>query len=183
MEFTENPKIRDFITYFTIFTLQNSKITNNKKNNLFSKEDLLECMLNIDIIDEEIFNKYSANIIKRLNYYDAIFNIDLFNNEPFLNLQQLSSYSYSIIHCELYKYMLYEQVLDYFKNKIQNKKESVRKELLESNLFIKLLSNKIKCKNNVIISYSRIILNFETTSNVYVDTTNLIKENGNILNL
>jgi hypothetical protein len=182
MEFTENPKIRDFITYFTIFTLQNSKISNNK-NNLFSKEDLLECMLNIDIIDEEIFNKYSANIIKRLNYYEAIFNIELFSNEPFLNFQQLSSYSYSIIHCELYKYMLYEQVLDYFKNKIKNKEESIRKELLESNLFIKLLSNKIKCKNNVIMYYSRIILNFEPTSNVYVDTTNLIKENGNILNL
>jgi hypothetical protein len=182
MEFTENPKIRDFITYFTIFTLQNSKIS-NKKNNLFSKEDLLEYMLNIDEIDEEIFNKYSANIIKRLNYYEAMINIELFNNEPFLNLQQLSSYSYSIIHCELYKFMLYKQVLDYFKNKIQNKKESVRKELLESNLVLKLINNKIKCKNNVIISYSRIILNFEPTSNVYVDTTNLIKENGNILNL
>ena len=182
MEFTENPKIRDFITYFTIFTLQNSKISNNK-NNPFSKEDLLECMLNIDDIDEEIFNKYRVNIIKRLNYYEAIINIELFNNEPFLNLEQLSSYSYSIIHYELYKYMLYKQVLDYFENKIKNKKDSVRKELLESNLVIKLINNKIKCKNNVITSYSKIILNFEPTSNVYIDSTNLIKENGNILNL
>jgi hypothetical protein len=181
MEFTENPKIRDFITYFTIFT-QNSKISNNK-NNPFSKEDLLECMLNIDDIDEEIFNNYSANIIKRLNYYEAMINIDFFNNETFLNLEQLSSYSYSIIHYELYKYMLYKQVLDYFENKIKNKKDSVRKELLESNLVIKLINNKIKCKNNVIISYSKIITNFDPTSNIFIDSTNLIRENGNILNL
>ena len=179
MELSENPKVRDFITYFTIFTLQNS----NNKNNLFSKEDLLECMLNIDEIDKEIFNNYSANIIKRLNYYEAMINIELFNNEPFLNFQQLSSYSYSIIHYELYKYMLYKQVLEYFKNNIQNKEESVRKELLKSNLFINLVSNKIKCRNNVTTSYSKIILNFQPTSNVYIDTTNLIKENGNILNL
>jgi len=179
MQFTENPKIRDFITHFTIFNSKNS----NNKNNIFLKEDLLEFMLNIDEIDEEIFNNYSANIIKRLNYYEAMINIELFNNEKFLNLQQLSSYSYSIIHYELYKYLLYQQVLDYFKSKIQNKKESVRKELLESNLVIKFINNSIKCKNNVIIYYSKIIQNFEPTSNVYVDTTNLIKENGNILNL
>jgi hypothetical protein len=42
--------------------------------------------------------------------------------------------------------MLYKQVLEYFKNNIQNKEESVRKELLKSNLFINLVSNKIKCR-------------------------------------
>lgn len=175
MNFEDTPRIKEFIENFIIF-----KDKNINSSDLFSYENKLEYMLNIDIIDEEIFTKYNANIIDRLSYYENIIEVSSFMSDELFTNENLSSIIYCIIHFELYKNALYEQVLDYF----QKKKEcSLNEYLLRKNLLNKLIDYQYICRNNVYNMYNNILLNFDIDTILYKDCTNLIKENGNILNL
>jgi len=170
-----NKPVEDFVSYFEVF----NNNTNININN-FSNEDILEIMLNIDVIDEEIFNKYNINIICRLNYYECMINVFNFLSGELLNYQKLDSLFYCCIHFELYKIILYEQVLDYIKNKVNDC--YMRNYLLNMNLLNKLIFNKMRCNHIVKCIYDNII-NYDEKSSFCIDIKNLIIENGNILNL
>ena len=172
-----NKPVQDFVSYFEVFNKNN---TNTNPNN-FSNEDILEVMLNIDVIDEEIFNKYNINIICRLNYYESMVNVINFLSGDILNYQKTDSLYYCCMHFELYKYMLYEQVLDYIKTKVKDC--YIRDYLLNINLLNKLFFNKIRCQHIVKCIYDNIIKNYDDKSSFCIDIKNLIIENGNILNL
>ena len=173
----DNKPVQDFVSYFEVF---NNNNTNTNINN-FSNEDILEVMLNIDVIDEEIFNKYNINIICRLNYYECMINVFNFLSGDILNYQKIDSLYYCCMHFELYKHMLYRNSLDFFKSK--GKDYCMRDYLLNTNLLNKLFFNKMRCEHIVKSIYNTIIANYDKKSDICIDLKNLIIENGNILNL
>jgi len=170
-----NKRFQDFISYFEVFNNTNTNITN------FSNEYILEVMININVIDDKIFDKYNINIISRLDYYECMINVTNFLSGDILNYQDLNSLFYCCVHFELYKIMLYEQVLDYIKNKVKDC--YIRNYLLNINLLNKLFFNKMRCKHIVKSIYDNIIINYDEKSTFCIDIKNLIIENGNILNL
>jgi hypothetical protein len=175
MSFDDTPMIKQFIENFIIFKDKNINLSD-----LFSYENKLEYMLNIDVIDEEIFTKYNANIIDRLLYYENIIKVSSFILDDLFTNKKLSSIIYCIIYFELYKKSLYDQVLDYCELK---KEYSLHEYLLRKNLLNKLIDCQAVCKNNVYTMYNNILLNYDIRTELYKDCTNLIKDNGNILNL
>jgi hypothetical protein len=175
MNFEITPSfISDYINNFPLFIDGNIEYNNDLKD-----PNKVEIMLNIDNIDKKIFEKYEGNIIDRVDYYERIkvsslISDDLFENENFFGI------IYSILHFELYKNLLYEQSINFIQN---HKDVSLNEYVLRKKFMKKLMYNQFICKKNVYNVYNNLLLNYDVNSEFVKDIRNLIKENGNVLNL
>ncbi len=176
MNFEENPIIINYIENFIIFKNNNIEY----KHNSDSYSNDLEIMLNIDVIDEELVEKYDANMIDRLEYYENSINTSSFIDGDLFENENLSSIIYCIIHFELYKNSLYDNLLNYVKD---HKDTSLNDFLLRKKFMEKLMYNQYVCRKNVYAMYNNMLLNYDDSASICKDCISLIKENGNVLNL
>lgn len=176
MNFEITPSfISDYIHNFLLF-----KNGNIEYNNDLEDPIKMEIMLNIDTIDEEMVKKHEANIIDRVNYYENFIKVSSLISDDLFENENLFGIIYSILHFELYKNLLYEQSINFIQN---HKDVSLNEYVLRKKFIQKLMYNQFICKKNVYNVYNNLLLNCDVNSEFVKDIRNLIKENGNVLNL
>lgn len=149
------------------------------KNNRIPNDDLiaiisdLETMESIEMIDDMIIDKYGANIIDRLDFYDQIYNHHIWEviMKEIEDKQNKNDLIFAAIFVELHKCNLINQIIESFS-------EQEFEDTLVARAFHKTL---IKQKNDSTKMITTLVECAEQENEVYTCIVELIEGNKNII--
>lgn len=151
----------------------------NYKNNRIPNDDLiaiisdLETMESIEMIDDMIIDKYGANIIERLDFYDQIYNHHIWEviMKEIEDKQNKNDLIFAAIFVELHKCNLINQIIESFSE--QELQDSLVKRAFHKTL--------IKEKNDFTKMITTLVESAEQGNEVYTSIIDLIEGNKNII--
>lgn len=108
-------------------------------------------------IDNMIIGKYNGNIVKRLEYYDSVFNhsIPLQVVEICKDDEQKDIYVHNIIYLELFKISLCNALMKYLQNKLDNIRDDDKNALMHMSLYKICIDQKKTYKTFIDMMYEK----------------------------
>ena len=159
-------RILQIVDYF-----QNYKDITIPNDELIKIISNLEIMESIELIDDMIINQFGTNIIDRLDFYNKIYNHDVWENiiKEIEYEDNKNYYIWAILLVELHKYNLTNQIIEYFPIKC--------KDTLVTKVFVELM---IEEKNKYSKMIKRLVELAAKEKVMYSDIINLLEENKHI---
>lgn len=134
----------------------------------------LESMESIELIDDMIINKFSSNIIDRLDFYNQIYHHDILEN--IIKKIEIESednknyYIWAILIVELHKCNLTNQIIEYFPIKCKDTlvtKVLVKLMIEEKNKYSEMIKRLVELVVKEKVMYSDIIKLLEENKHIY----------------